>query len=490
MTMGRWLLLLAVVAAAQQPAPPTFRAGAKLVQVDVVVRDKKGPAAGLTKEDFTVLDNGKPQEIATFSVTSNKTAGTAARPLPPGAVSNRLTSDGDAPATQTILLIDQRSTPQTMQAYADQRIVKFLETRGKNDRMGIYAFGRDGLKSVQELTGDIELLRRAANNLKPQDPVYFDCTGTAGRAAMDCGIAALTDRVTDTKHALEAIARHLASVPGRKNLIWITASFPLIIVLPDRVVDFSPDMQEAARALNGAKVALYAVDARGLVPGNPAIGGLTIPGLDAMNLVTGITGGRALYADNGLDDLIRESVEDAELTYTLGFYPAQGSKNQDVHDLKVKLTRPGLTVRYRENYSASAIVAAPANIRPTMEQLLNDPLDATQLGLFVETTPDQKNPGSFNVRVSVDLHDVKLEPRDASLVGAVDVSFHVDGSKTARMITRKIQILADQFAAALEKPLEFETSIAPEGPNGVLRIAAQDQTTGAAGSLRLPLGKK
>jgi hypothetical protein len=76
-------------------------------------------------------------------------------------------------------------------------------------------------------------------------------------------------------------------------------------------------MKEAARALNDANVALYAVDARGLVGGFSAIFGLTIPGLDTMNTLAGLTGGRAFYADNGLDSLIEESVEDSELIYTL-----------------------------------------------------------------------------------------------------------------------------------------------------------------------------
>jgi hypothetical protein len=51
------MILLAVTALAQEPqappAAPTFRAGTKLVQVDVVVRGKKGPVVGLTKGDFT-----------------------------------------------------------------------------------------------------------------------------------------------------------------------------------------------------------------------------------------------------------------------------------------------------------------------------------------------------------------------------------------------------------------------------------------------------
>src|SRR5580658_7335144 len=90
------LLLLAATATAQTPTgeSPTFRAATKLVQVDVVARSKGAPATGLTKEDFTLLDNGKPQKISFFSVRSSRSPGTASVPLLAGAVSNRQERDG------------------------------------------------------------------------------------------------------------------------------------------------------------------------------------------------------------------------------------------------------------------------------------------------------------------------------------------------------------------------------------------------------------
>src|SRR5580658_7662023 len=90
------LILIAGYAHAQAPSnePPTFSAGTKLVQVDVVARSKGAPATGLTKEDFTLLDNGKPQKISFFSVRSSRSPGTASVPLLAGAVSNRQERDG------------------------------------------------------------------------------------------------------------------------------------------------------------------------------------------------------------------------------------------------------------------------------------------------------------------------------------------------------------------------------------------------------------
>src|SRR5580700_249452 len=117
------VLLLAGALRAQSPPPPTFKTGTKLVQVDVVVRDKNGPVSGLTKEDFALLDNGKPQEITVFAVKGSIPSAPAAKPavavaLPPGAVSNRVNSDGEAPGSQTVILIDQKNVPQADQGFA------------------------------------------------------------------------------------------------------------------------------------------------------------------------------------------------------------------------------------------------------------------------------------------------------------------------------------------------------------------------------------
>jgi hypothetical protein len=180
---------------------------------------------------------------------------------------------------------------------------------------------------------------------------------------------------------------------------------------------------------------------------------------------------------------------DGELTYTLGFYPSQDRQDGTWHALKVAVDRRGVNVRYRKNYFDSGTLAA-ANDRPTLAELFKGPLDATQLQLVAETMPDQPRPGFYQVRVSVDLHDVHLEKQNNAWVGAVDVSFFVEGSRTARTIARKVEIPDDQLAAALEKGIVVNDSIGVEGRAGELRIVAQDRATGAAGSVRLSLGRK
>ena len=310
-----------------------------------------------------------------------------------------------------------------------------------------------------------------------------------GHALEEYTLMTATEKVLSAKQAFEAIARHLSQVPGRKSLIWVTGGFPLRIETVHETKDFSQDMKEAARTLNDANVALYAVDARGLVAGFGKLWGLTIPNLDTMNDLTGHTGGQSFYGSNGLDGSIQAAVEDSELIYTLGFYPSQESQDGDWHNLKVAVDRRGVSVRYRQNYFASQALA-DADRHTTLDQLLHDTLDAAEIGLRAEIMADQARPGFYTLRAIADLHDVHLEHQDAGWVGAVQVSFYVEGSKSAHRLTRKLAIPDDKLSVALDQGVVIDASIGPVSPTAELRVVVQDAATGAGGSVRIPLSRK
>src|SRR5579863_4689871 len=108
------LISMAGFALAQAPSnetTPTFSAGTKLVEVDVVARSKGAPATGLTKDDFILFDNGKPQKIAFFSVQSGRVAAlpvVGVAPLPAGEVSNRA-ERADRQGNTVVVFLDQRN---------------------------------------------------------------------------------------------------------------------------------------------------------------------------------------------------------------------------------------------------------------------------------------------------------------------------------------------------------------------------------------------
>ena len=511
-------LLLGSIAAtpSQLPDTPTFRTGTRVVEVEVVARDKRGPAAGLTKADFTLLDNGKPQDIAFFTVRSAGAATAAQRanrPLPAaGVVSNRPGPSEDAPATQTILLLDRIFTSQVNQIIAIQRIVKFLDLRRQRDGVGIYSLGAD-IRVIQDVTSDDRLLRRAANSLKPQDAAKrnLDTTGMTEKAAADYSQLNMEERIDALKHALQAVARHLANMPGRKSLIWISEGFPVFYCVPHLpCFNYTPQMEEAARALSDANVALYAVDPRGLVgalgrmtgisnaesqgPASQRVPGYLMPPVgpehvETMNLLAGLTGGAAYYNTNGLEESMLQAVEDGDVTYSLGFYPSENSQDGQVHKLKVSVTKSGVSLRYRQSYFATK-GKFEAEDHPTLDRLMRDPLDATQIGLVAEAPPDPARAGFFNVHVSVDLHDIQLANQDGKWVGTLDLAFHVEESTSAQTTSRTIEIPEEKLAAALERGFSFDHTIEWPKKTGNLRVVVEDKASGAAGSLRIPLGKK
>jgi len=172
------------------------------------------------------------------------------------------------------------------------------------------------------------------------------------------------NRVQTTLAALEAIANHVARIPGRKNLIWISGGFPMHMGLDEFTVSntqekrtFSEETERAARALNTANLAVYPVDARGLVtnpdfssssrgngnPRRPPAGGQS-KGMrsiqysqETMDELAQRTGGKAYYNSNDLKNASAAPSKIRKVTYVLGYYPSHNTWDGKFHDLKVQV---------------------------------------------------------------------------------------------------------------------------------------------------------
>jgi len=503
-------VVTASVAAAQ--TTPTFQAGAKLVEVDVIAKNGATPTAGLKQEDFTVFDNGKRQNIAFFSVRSMSATRTSEAPLPPGTYSNRYARGPEAGGNTIVLLLDQINTPQELQGFAIPRMLKFVESRPPQDRIGIYTLNQTGLHAAQELTSDRELLKAAANRLQSRDPRQRinDTSGMSAHEAMAYAAMNIAGPAQAVEFAMQEVARHLAGVPGRKTLVWVTTAFPLFDLSVG--VDFRPEMEKAAHALNDARVTLYSVDARGLIG---ALDGLTAitraeqkgppptargvvmsmqrgepvnpRGLNTEQMLSDLTGGLTFFnKSNAIEESIATAVADADLTYTLGFYPDQNEQDSRWHDLKVGVARHGVNLRYRRSYFAQRETDAISD-RPALDRLLKEPLDASQIQLLVRTAPNPDRAASLEVRVNVDLHDVQFRREDAQRKGEIDLAFYVEGVEKVMNKTIQLEIPDGQFASFLEKGLDAETSIDEAAGARALRVVVQDKATGAAGSVTVPL---
>jgi VWFA-related protein len=581
-TMSKWFLLpcLAGWAIAQTASPvqPTFRVGTRLVQLDVVVLNDKTPVRGLTKDDFTVQDKGKPQTIAIFSVAEAHKA-PKANPLPPNVSSNRMNNRGESTSTATVILFDKMNTPSADQVVARRQTLALLSTLTQTDRVAFYSLDTD-LTLVQDFTDGAERLASAAKSLSAQStdaapPAAGSPDDQALLSALRNSLTAFqqavdgSTRVASTMTAFRTIVRHLDGLPGRKNLIWLTASIPFTYgVGAERRKDDQVEIDRMERLMSEANLAVYAVDPRGAgagdvlstngrknaagvasqggaVPGTdgsskssssnsgggrggrgggggnstfadtsstngPYLGTAagqatdsapnTLAGTQGMQVISDNTGGKAYYNTNDLAGAVREILDTTEVSYTLGFYVDEKALDNKNHDLSVKLTRKPETskasLHYRKSYAAlNAQTLAAQEPHPAIGVLAADALDASAIGVMAATAPSPKNPGLHVVQVRVDLADLTLERKGDKWTGAFDLGLAMQGSgkqlsSDVSVKTIPLSLSDDQLKQGLTAGLVIDNTVPSPTQPMRLRVVVQDKTSGAGGSVRLPIAPR
>jgi len=248
-----------VLAQSPQPAPssapvPVIHASTQLVVIDVVVTDgSHKPVHGLKASDLKVTENGAPQSLRSFEEHSTSAAPPQPEPpLPPGIYTNQpLVKPGGA---VNILLLDKLNTPITDQSYLHTQLMSYLKSAQPGARIAIFGLS-DHLTLLQGFSDDPVRLREAFAKTNPKastvrtdqmgDGIQQSAADTLEDLDLDAELVAnlrqfdsqeksleLQMRAKYTIDALNQLARSLAAIPGRKNLIWFSASFP-VDVPPD-----------------------------------------------------------------------------------------------------------------------------------------------------------------------------------------------------------------------------------------------------------------
>jgi VWFA-related protein len=507
-----FIMILGILAASGMASQDdTIRVNTRLVEVGVVVRDKNGPVTGLTKDDFAVFDNGKPQRVEVFSVSTAERSKEKADipPLPVGVVSNR--AGKEVPASATVILFDRLNTEDKYQRDGLRQLLAFLQTAKREDLTALYVLGND-LKLVQDFTNDAAVLVRAASKMEigdlpgvdnrtVQEIAQSQSVGRVTRRNVRTATAeadySLAERVDPTDDAIQAIARHLSTLPGRKSLIWMSATIPLSITPGTSRDGKDSQLGWAARLLTDANIAVYPVDTHGLQAPDPPRGrrprvGSTLPP-DAMLRIADDTGGRAFYFNNDLAGSIRTAIADAEVSYMLGFYPSENGFDAKFHNITVKVARNDVEVRHRAGYLASKDQAPSEQERKAIvSELLSSPLDASQIGLEAAVEPVPGNASAYRVALRMEASDLRFERHNDHWIAAVAVVFRFDPSKqkTVQLRTLPIDLTEDRFRAVLSRGLVMQETVTADRPYDRLRVILQDHATGSVGSLSLALPRE
>jgi VWFA-related protein len=421
-----WVACAHLPALAQQSQPasapasipePTIRISVRRVVVDVVVTDSSGvPVKGLKQSDFRVTEDGKPQQLRSFTSYQPETD-TQPVPPPPHLPPNTFTNLSRSPlhGPPTVILYDLLNTPLDSQSYARAQLLKFLKQRSVSGQVAIFVL-TDKLHMLQGFTDDEDQLIAALNSqqAKPSKSLKLqgsdevnqtsnDLIRTEGNqngsdASQDVSYQTivgmlqhmetveqneLRDRRVDiTTEALEEIARFLVGLPGRKNLLWLSGSFPSgVLPVEDAVGDgafvttrnYSSDVKQATDLLNLSHVAVYPVDVRGLqvnpmfnAGSNQAFEPGTGKDLKAvrnfseqndaehttMDVIGDETGGRAFYNTNGLTQAVAQAVQDGSTYYSLSYAPTNHVYDGKERHIQVTLLQPGYHLEYRKTYFA------------------------------------------------------------------------------------------------------------------------------------------
>jgi VWFA-related protein len=522
-------LVIAQTPATQAPQTasdqPIARVTTRLIQLSVVAQDRHGnPVTNLTKEDFVLKDGGQQQNIAVFSMErAEVTPGTpvggevvAGQTLPPGTFTNRVEQKVGA---VTVILFDALNTKLTDQIQAKAQVVKYIKQMSPNDQIALYVLGRD-LKIVHDFTRSSETLIKAINGDKlnaintvaaDADPADPDTGDDDLDAAISRADAMLSDflnvsRAQQTLEALQIIGQHVAHIPGRKNLVWISSGFPFSINQDEMNIDnprdsrnFNDETQKMARFLNDANIAIYAIDARGLfqtaIPDASQRGKVNTrtpppqPKIDhnyeTFDIVAERTGGKAFHNTNDFTGAIKKAVEDAKVTYTLGFYPADAKWDGQFHKLKLDCKRSGVNIRYRTGYFASAETPQQTTrLYTTVQQAVAARIPATELGFTVKMLPGNNG---LMAQVVIDPKDISMTQEDGKWVGKLEflaLQGNIEkNSFDGKPLTVNLKFPPEAHDAVLKKGLTINHTFNLQPDTNQFRIAIKDVPSGAIGSL-------
>ena len=530
------LALVLVEALSAQMPDVVIRTTTRLVQINVIATKKGVAVPGLKKEDFQVFDNGKRQEVRLFSEETRDVLPSAAAPLPRGTFTNQLEQRSGTPAAVTAILLDGVNTRFSDQTYARRQVVEFLKQIQAEDRIAIYTLDSRGLKVLHDYTTDssdlVAKLAKYQGDIAPEVTGASELSDALGGWMGNRGNSFerayyLNDRIQQTLHAIEFIANNLAPLPGRKNLIWISSAFPLQIGFlrasgggggggmpsaaqrgssgtpgmgstsshmprpPRRQQTWTTDSDQAIRALNDANLAIYPVDARGLVASaSPRVSSRTYANQATMEELASRTGGRAFINSNDIAGAIRTAVEDSSITYTLGFYPQNDKFDNSFHNLKVKLVDfPHLDLRYRKGYvDQSTPPQDEGQRRASLRDTVLSPMDANGIGLRANV---RETSGGFDVTLRVDPRTFLLDPQGDRWAGKLDLLFverDEHGAQTYGVDdTLSLELKRENYDRVQKEGLMYHRVLPPTGKASEIRVVVRDASTGAVGSITAAL---
>jgi VWFA-related protein len=532
--------LLLVSAAAQQPSAPrppaqppaasgaTFTTSANLVIVDVKAKDKNGNVVeGLKAGDFTVLEDGKPQKISVFEFQH-----IATEPEPPETL--KLTDQlklPEAPKTEItaanpgkiqyhdkrlmVFFFDFSSMAIPDQLRAQDAALEYLQKRITKDDMVAILFYASAVQVLTDFTDDRDMLTHIIKQLPIGEASELagladtdDDNGEDTQAAFVADETEFNIFNTDQKlAAIETAAKMLKNFPEEKALVYFSGG------VTRTGLDNEAQLQASVNAATKANLAIYSIDARGLMaapPGGDAShagsrgAGIfngsvqnsqraaTLASQDTLYNLATETGGKSFFDTNDLAAAITKTQQDMSSYYLLGYYSSNNALDGKYRKITVRLNNPKLAAKleHREGYWADKTWGKLG--AQDKEQALKEALSAgdpiTDLPLALQVDYFRISPTAYFVPVSIKVPGsvVGLAVKGGASVTQFDFAGQIQDERHAVVgnVRDNIQIKLNQesAAAATRKNYQYDAGFTLEPGRYRMKFVVRENLTGKMGT--------
>lgn len=495
-----------------------FKAESRLVEVPVVVRDKRTGLAvrGLRVEDFALFENGQRVRIELFVESSAGVVDAVSANEVESARGSNLKRNEHSTEPLIAILIDGLNARFEDQLYATRSARAYIEKQQGTARWAIYYLGRNGIRVLHDYSKDVASLVNVLEKLRGTgaDPETMG-TGAdfaAGAASIalkrsegEAGEAQFVRRVMTTLDALRDLASHFHGLPGRKALVWMSAGFSL----QSTIRLLSSRWRRTLDDLNDANVAVYAVDSMGVRAGSGYLaespssrelrlrGGVGSPmgDVQVLQAVAEATGGAALINSNNLARGFNLAIGEARDHYRLAYRTAVQRLDDRVVPLKVKvLGRKGLAVRHRSSFVAreQSVPEQGERDKLLLDSILS-PVQNLEIGMEAELAPTAQA-GQMMLRLTMQPGTVTFAQEAQRLIGLFDVRcVQFDpglGILDDFTEAAKLDLVASEAERVIREGFRYELRLVVKEKAKFLKIAYSDVRTGRRGSLRIELATR
>ena len=473
-----------------------IRSTSRLVLLDVVVTDKSGkPVSGLTREDFTVFEDGRPQRIANFETPELHLSENA--PENASSASRNLSAQerADAARPESIIVLDDRNTSSEDASFAWQELLKYLRKQPNRlaEPTALMVLSKTRLERVAPPTRDTAALLAKAEKIKLELPSLSLHNGVQGAAS---GMLA-------SLLALDEIALSSADRQSRKNIIWLGSGFPILSETTVDIADrqrFLSYVRYTANWLQETRSTIYTIDPKGLPVANEgflqtfggALAGSTVQATTGELVFESLapeTGGQIYRNRNDIDVAISDAIESGSNYYTLAYYPENSNFDGNFRKIRVAAGDGRLKATTQQGYYAvdEGFGATQNALDFTLSRAVKSPLPFASVQFDAVGKVLLGQPPTARFSVSVDRGAISWESRPNGDQRGELTLVTAEVSKSQSILSYKVKEIEivlpkDKFENPAVTHVLFSVTIPLPQKTDHVRFVLRDAASGRLGT--------